>query len=190
MKYFLFLLLSSAWAIELLIDIPVYAVGNIAGKQYAVDSQNIYYKTDVYRQIYHLPEPIQAAQIKNAVLTPRYTVSVNQRCQVTYREQQIVTLPSIITVARPAVIIATANTVFMLDLDGIKLGRQDGGAIRLIDIDAMSADDLAQVRLSYIEYKQKKFLRVDRDYVRLLYFAEAKKRREGPHDAYTLTLPQ
>lgn len=190
---YLFFSLCFSWllAADLLIDIPSYAHGYISGKEYLISKDTLYCKMDVYRSVYKLPKTIKAARFKDkSIETPEYTLYLDKIIKVKEFKQKLVSTLTNVEVAVPVTIIATANNAVIVAYDGLQLARVNGDFLKLLSLETVSADQLEQLRLTFLNQKQNNLSRSDRQYVRLLYRLESEKRREGLHDQYAVSVPQ
>jgi hypothetical protein len=192
MKYLFYIYFCSfIFAADLRLEIQIYARGVIAGKEYAISQDTLYRKTDGYRAVYILPKTITAARFKaQTIETPEYTLTLEKIISVKWQKQKVVSTLESVSVVLPVTVVATANNALIIAYDGLQLASQDGAFLRLLPLATISAEQLAQLRLTFLSQKQNNLSRTDRQYVRLLYRLEAEKRREGPHDQYPIVVPQ
>ena len=186
--WIVFFITAVGWSADLLIDIPVYAVGTIAGKEYAVSRTWLYRKSDIFRPVYQLPQPIYAARIvEKDIETPEYTVQIGTRVTVVKHKNNISAITTIVPVVWPVDQLTSGNTCIVA-YDGLQLARKEGSYLRLLSLADISADQLEKLRLTFVS-QNKNMTYADRQYVCFLYRLETEKRREGAHDAYPVTLP-
>jgi hypothetical protein len=191
MKYLLlFLYFVFPWAAEVLVEVPVLAVGTIRGRDYAISPTKLYQKTDVFRPVYALPETITAAQfLPESIQTPRYTLVLDKRISVIEKNSKVIPGLHNVEVAIPVEVLATVNNTLLVQSQGLRLVMRYGQYWRFVPVEEMSADQLESFRLAYLEQKKNMLTSVDKKYIKFLYRKETEKRREGPRDEYPVTLP-
>lgn len=188
---FVLIVCALVFSAEILVDVPVLAVGSIIGKEYAISDTWLYRKTDVFRPVYQLPTPITAARFGQDIIeTPQYVLHLASSITVVQHKNKVSSGLWTVPIAFPVHVLATANNAVIVAYNGLQLARETGRYLKLIPLQDLSADQLEALRLTYINQKKNMITRADHQYLRMLYKLETEKRREGPRDAYPITIPK